>query len=314
MKLSTLVSYRNHLRSIQTRPAVIEAMRDMSNVEHFVRTHEVQMDNKSQELQTNLQDFVTSINTFHQTVEQLGDLVDNTIRQLEPAYYKESLRRYEEEMCFETTQYILNRRLIPDAETLEQLETNLRNYTDWRLPGMIIRPGMEKFVEYMVPLDPMYLVDHNTDLLEPSIKDFTPEYQQRLRPYAVKETPAHPILSELPNNQFGLIFAYNFFNFKPIEIIQRYLEEGLTKLRPGGIFMFTFNDCDFETGVGSAENAFQCYTPGSAIKNIADRLGYEFVYEYKKNLPVSWLEFRKPGEIKTNRGGQSLARILAKPV
>lgn len=313
MKLSTLVSYRNHLRNLHTRPAVIDALRDLGNVEHFVASHEVQIDNRSKELHDNLQDIETRINNFHRTLEHLGDQVDNAIRKQEPDYYRESLCRYEEEMCFETTEYILNRRLAADPETLDQLETNLRNYTDWRLPGLIIRPGRDNFIEHMVPLDPLYLVDHDMDLLTPSIKNFTPEYQQRLRPYVVKETPAQPFLNELPTNQFGLIFAYNFFNFKPIEIIQRYLEEGLTKLRPGGVFMFTFNDCDFETGVGSAEHAFQCYTPGSAIKNIADNLGYEFVYEYKKNLPVSWLEFKKPGIIKTNRGGQSLSKVLAKP-
>ena len=313
MKLSKLVSYRNHLRDLRIFPSVSDAVRDMGNVEHFVRTHEIQIGKKSQDLAQDFQDINNSIQNFYRTIEDLSNKVDDAIRIHEPFLYHESLRRYEEEMCFETTEYILNRRLVPDLDTLEQLESNIKRYTDWRLPGLILRPGLDKFIEHMVPLDPMYLADHNTDLLDPAIKGFTPEYQRRLRPYVISETPAQPILSELPDNQFGLIFAYNFFNFKPIEIIERYLQECLGKLRPGGVFMFTFNDCDYEAGVGSAENHFQCYTPGQAIKNIADNLGYEFVFEYTKNLPVSWFEFKKPGEITSLRGGQSLAEILAKP-
>jgi SAM-dependent methyltransferase len=225
--------------------------------------------------------------------------------------YRESSRLYEEEMCFETNEYILNRRLSIDEESNILLRSRLRNVSDWRLPGMIIRPGRESFVEDLVPMDPLYLVDHHQELLDPGILKFTVEYQRRLRPYVVKEYHSNAILELLPDDQFGIIFAYNYFNYKPMEIIQRYLTEVFKKLRPGGVFIFTFNDCNRAHAVALAEQHFMCYTPGKEIQAYAETLGYELTPIHHGTGDLSWIELRKPGEIRSIRGGQSLARIVA---
>jgi SAM-dependent methyltransferase len=85
------------------------------------------------------------------------------------------------------------------------------------------------------------------------------------------------ILAAIPTNQFGLVFAYNYFNWKPIEIIERFLIEIYQKLRPGGALIFTYNECDNWYGVGAVENAWMCYTPGSRIQTIARNLGYKII-------------------------------------
>ena len=175
---------------------------------------------------------------------------------------------------------------------------------------MMLRPGLETFVEEMVPMDPLYLVDTHQELLNPSIQKFTVEYQRRLRPYVIDDRQPGEIMNKLPNNQFGFVFAFNFFNFRPLELIQRYLTELHSKLRPGGTLIMTYNNCDRAQGVGLSERHFMCYTPRRMIVQHAESVGFELERGYDAPGDLSWLELRKPGEITSMRGGQTLAKII----
>lgn len=311
MKLSEVVDYLNQLEQIELESACVNATQQLEAAMCVVADHSMQQQHFTDGLQSNIADIKNTLDKFKDTVEDIKNHLRKTIKQNEVAMYQESTRMYEEEMCFETNEYILDRRLAIDDDSNILLRSRLRNYGDWRLPGMIIRPGRESFIEELVPLDPLYLVDHHQELLDPSILKFTPEYQRRLRPYSIKEYHSNVILNLLPDAQFGLIFAYNYFNYKPVEVIDRYLQEVFQKLRPGGVFIFTFNDCERAHGVALAENHFMCYTPGHVIQSKAESAGYEVLHKHHGQGDLSWFELKKPGEIVSIRGGQSLARIVA---
>lgn len=313
MKLSEVVAYRNHLASLDFEPHCAPAVRFLEGVAHTVTAHDLQISNRASDLKHNFDTVQQSINDFQDTVSSLKRQLDTIIHDMEPDYYRESYRLYEQEMCFETNEYILNRKMSIDPDSQIILQTRLRSYGDWRVPGMIFRPAREPYTEDMVPLDPLYLVDHNIELLQPCVSQFTPEYQRRLRQYVVDDYQQGSILHHLPSNQFGTVFAYNYFNYKPLEVIKRYLIEIYMKLRPSGVLMFTFNDCDRAHGVALAEQHFMCYTPGHAIKSFAEDLGFEVLYQYNGPGDINWIELRKPGELTTLRGGQTLAKIVARP-
>jgi SAM-dependent methyltransferase len=116
----------------------------------------------------------------------------------------------------------------------------------------------------------------------------------------------------LPQNQFGLIFAYNYFNYRPIEVIRRYFKEIFLLLRPGGTLLMTYNNCDRAQGVGLVEHSFMCYTPLSHLCRSAEDIGFEFTFNHNGQGDLSWAEFHKPGDITSLRGGQTLAKIVAK--
>jgi SAM-dependent methyltransferase len=122
-----------------------------------------------------------------------------------------------------------------------------------------------------------------------------------------------PILDKLPNNQFGTIFAYHYFNHKPVPIICKFLNEFYQKLRPGGSVLMTYNNCDLAHGVIRAEHTWMLYTPRRLIERHATELGFELIQAYDGKGDVSWLELRKPGDITSIRGGQTLAKVLVKP-
>jgi len=311
MKLSELVGYLNLLESNELASDYYVAVKKFHEIGHVVANHAVQIDEYSSA-------FAEKINAitreFQHAQTALDDLKSNVRRQiaaLEPVQYQASQQLYEQEMCYETNEYILNRRLAIDADSRLLLTGRLLQYTDWRLPGMIIRPGIEKFIEDLVPLDPLYVVDQHVDLMQPAVQAFTPEYQRRLRPYVIDDYKHVDALWQLPANQFGLIFAYNYFNYKPMKVVCQYLDSMFARLRPGGVAIFTYNDCDWAHGVALAEKNFMCYTPGREIQSHCNQLGFEILSVNRGQGDVSWMEIRRPGEIESVRGGQSLAKIVA---
>lgn len=313
MKLSDLIAYRNHLRETSATSIGKHAHAELDKIVHLVETNKIQMSDFLPSIKTQQDTIEKNFKDFEAILNQLRLQVDELISQQEPAWFVESYRLYEQEMCNETPEYILKRSAAMSTESRIALQTRLLNYTDWQHAGMIIRPALETFVFDMVSFDPLYIVDEKYDLLEPAILKFPAQYQRRLRPYVIDERQADPMLIKIPDAQFGMCLVYNLFNFRPLEVIKRYLIEIYQKLKPGGVLIMTFNDCDREKAVMLVESSFACYTPGEMVKNLAQSLGYEILYSWHDGGPSTWLELRKPGTLTTLKGGQSFAKIIAYP-
>jgi hypothetical protein len=311
MKLSDIVAYRNQLESMSVESIRLQAERELAAVNHVVSSNEIDLNYYKTRIKKQMDAVESSFSQFGKVFDGLKTDLTGLIQKNETSYYKESTRIYQEEMSWETNEYILNRKLHIDDESNIIMRSRLRSNTDWRIPGMIIRPGRETFIEELVPLDPLYIVDEDIDLITPSMAPFNDVYRARLRPYVINEKDQE-ILAKLPNGQFGVIFAYNFFNYKPIELIKQYLAEMYYKLRPGGIVMMTINDCDQSHGVSLAESKMMCYTPKLKIIAMAESAGFDLTFEHTGLGDISWIEIRRPGDITSRRGGQTLAKIVHK--
>lgn len=312
MTLSEIVKYYNLLQSQELNPDYLALIDAFRSTVLTVNQQQIQVDSKSQELVQDLTTIETAIEHFKNRLDQLKQSVRAMIQDRESDMYQVSTDRYNQESNWENCEYLQTRKMTLDAASNELLRNRIRIHGDWRVPGMIIRPGHESFVEEMVPLDPLYLVDRNAELLEPAISGFTAEYQQRLRSYCISDLDINTkIFDQLPQNQFGFVFAYNYFNFRPVEVIYRYIEEFYSLLRPGGTVIFTYNECDIAHGVALAE-VFMSYSPGHKIRDHAEDVGFEIVTNQIGPYDIAWFELRKPGTITSLRGGQTLAKIVQK--
>jgi len=309
MKLSDIVARLNLLDSLDVASECSTAVSKLNHITHVVTEQD---QTASCSISQTFDELSNTIGKFSAQIENLKQSLRQEIIQHEQVYLSNSLRVYREEMIHEDPDMILKRRLGIDVDDDMRLRTHLKNLTDWRIPGMIIRPGLENYIEDMVPMDPLYVIDHDPELMRPAIDKFTPEYQRRLREYVINDWSDNPILGKLPDNQFGAIFAYHYFNHKPIPIICKFLNEFYEKLRPGGSVIMTYNNCDQAHGVIRSEHAWMLYTPRRLIEQHAVGLGFELVEAYDGKGDVSWLEFRKPGDVTSIRGGQTLAKIVAK--
>lgn len=311
MQLSKIVYYLNLIDSMSVKDEVVEASRKLSEILHVVTNHEVQSPAHTKELTEVYTTTNNCLDRFQHVLDDIKSYLRTKILEDEKEYLRESTRRFVEEKPFESTEYVLNRTLPIDDQSNIELRSILKNLADWRVPGMIISPGTETFVDDLVALDPLYLVDVHSELLAPAINKFSIEYQRRLRKYVIDEGSSKSLLKDLPDNQFGFVFSYNFMNYRPIEIILRYLTEINSKLRPGGNFIMTYNNCDRGHGVALFENYLMMYTPLQMIKSHAESLGLIMLREHTGLGNLSWVQFQKPGEITSLRGGQALAKIVA---
>jgi SAM-dependent methyltransferase len=272
-------------------------------------------------------EILNSFDQFETAFDQLKEKVKKQIEEEEKPYFQNSYKTYEEFRSHRYEWYkwrdpseyvdnVLGSRLPVVDQTQEFIMNRITRCSGWQTTTMILRPGLESWIHNMVSNDPIYLVDESYELLKPVLSQFNQLYQGRLRTYTIREDQDldQDILWQLPTNQFGIVLAWNYFNHRPFEIIRQYLKEIYEKIRPGGMLLMTYNDCDRWEGVKSVEATTGLYTPGTLIKSFAESLGFEQHFTYHDNGPWTWIELRKPGEWQSYRGGQALAQILPKPI
>jgi len=319
MKLSELVAYKNLLDLTSARATQDTTSQDLNRIIHTVDSREIQM---SDHLLMHKNNLSQTFDLFEQELDNLKQQLNEMITEAEKPMFQQSYRLYEEEkthvdseqMYKDHTEYVLNRRLKVTDENYQIFLARLMTYTNWQHAGMVLHPGRESFINHMVTNDPLYIVDENYDLIQPAISQFNEFYQTRLRISTVKEAANTPWLTKIPNGQLGVCLAYNFFNYKPFEVVKQYLFEIYQKLKPGGTLIMTFNDCDRYAAVQLVEQFYTAYTPGNMLRGWANHVGFKEIFCYHNDGPSTWIELQKPGDLTSLRGGQSLARILPKPV
>jgi len=311
MKLSSIVGYLNHLDSLEVKSAV--TLGDLSSISHAVQTSQVQIPGLTDELIAAQSLVELSLQQYHQKLNNIRQAVQKLIEQHEPEYFAASEDLYQS-MQTDTPDYIRNRILPIDTDKKLMLLNRLQVHSNWKYPGLMIRPAHSLWLENLVALDPMYFADTHWELLAPVIDQYTPEYQRRIRRHVIEEYTDQPVFKNLPQQQFGFVYAFGYFNFKPLKIIRQYLHEVFGLLRTGGTFLFSFNNCDHQNAVGLTEHHFCCYTPGRLVYEYALELGYEIVHEGSVDGANTWIELKKPGIMTTIRGGQALAAIVNKPI
>ena len=200
-----------------------------------------------------------------------------------------------------------NRKLKMYDETVDIVRQRIGLYTDWRYPALEIGCREGEWTQYMVAADPLYIMDQFPEFLETTNQRFPGPYQARLRKYPLnKET--HD-LSKLPKNQFAFVFSWGYFNYISLDTITQVLKQMKTLLRPGGVFMFSYNDGDTPAGMGLAENFGQSYLPKSLLVPTCQAQGFEVIAEYSLEPNINWLEIKRPGTLHTVKAHQVLGEI-----
>jgi len=191
-----------------------------------------------------------------------------------------------------------------------------RRYSTWQYPGLIISPIDKFWIDTMVACDPLYLLgmSYRSSHIEEIISVYPIEYQRRLRIY---KNLHDKNFSKLPNNQFGFILAWEVMLEFSIQSIEKYLTLILNLLRPGGVFMFNYNECDHLELAESSEKKAIPYCNSRILKNVCETIGYNIIQfgEYKSedaNNYLNWIEIKKPGEITTVKRAQASGSVLLK--
>jgi SAM-dependent methyltransferase len=238
--------------------------------------------------------------------EELLSKLDARISQYGSKYFAESYAIYERhmQMYHDRSPYLTD--VDRDRQELHRKMYNVTRdiilgriglYADWHHPGLEIGPGDAVWTGNLVAFQPLYIADINQDFLNSTRETFNEQYQSRLMDYLIKGND----LGELPQNQFGFIFSWNVFDYFPIDVIKTYLQQIYHLLKPGGVFMFSYNNCDRSRNVEFVEQGHMCYTPGSLLKELIASMDFELEAAYDLDASISWLEIRRPGTLTSTR-------------
>lgn len=208
---------------------------------------------------------------------------------------------------YRTANYVRTvQKLDITPETEELVKSRIGYYVDWRYPALEIGPGDGKWTRQLVGCDPLYLVDYNNEFLDNTLSQFNSKYQKRVRCYINQGYRLHM----LPQKQMGLVFCWNVFNFLSLQHINHYLQEIFNVLRPGGTAIISYNNVERIDCAKQSDNLFMTHVPKRYIKAYAKAIGFVDVRTYDEDSLVSWIEISKPGEIQSQRFGQTLGKII----
>jgi SAM-dependent methyltransferase len=308
MNLHDLVWLRNNLRSSL----------NISIIQSEIESNCIRLQNLNLNIDQEYSDLISDAITNHtknfeyflqdrNKINAIIDGIQKKIDELSTIFFAEN---YELELKYYDPESIRTKRQIPYEEDFAQcLIQRINLYSNWQYPALELGCRDGEWTKLLVASDPLYIADYFPEFLTSSLTQFPDLYQGRVRKYLIKDFHNIP---NLPFNQFGLIFSYNFFNYLSLDSIKQLLLQSLKWLRPGGRIIFTYNNADLHAAAAYAESYFMSYVPKSILIPMAESIGFETVFSFDMDPAFSVIEFKKPGELTTIKASQVLGEIKRK--
>ena len=305
MKLNELVRLRNQLcDAIEITALNNELEKNYSRLLNLSNEIDEELSSKIKEIAHNHKEINELFQRDIAHLYALITTIQEKINQLSLRFFAEN---YQFELKYLDAESIRNTRLIKKDESFDQtLIQRINLYSNWQYPALEIGCRDGEWTKFLVASDPLYIADVFPDFLSSAVEQFPPLYQGRVRKYLINDFYK---ISNLPKNQFGLIFSYNFFNYLSVDSIKQFLIQAAEWLRPGGTFIFTYNNADLPAAAAYAENYFMTYVPESILVPLAESVGFETVFLYNCEPAYSIIELRKPGELRSIKVGQTVGEI-----
>ena len=311
MSLYELVSLKQLLiKSIEPQPAIDQLLILRDNIHNIKNLVSVSLDNEVF-IDTTVDYYNNLINLAQQPLAELTKKIDAINTQINEITHRLFYNNYELEELYSSVE---NDRIARKIRIGKEVEDIIRHRiwlnTNWKYPALEIGCRDGEWTREMVAADPLYVVDHHHEFLNAAVKQFTLEYQRRIRPYHLNNHD----LSILPQDQFGFIFSWGYFNYVSMDTIKKYLQQIMKLLRPGGLFLFSYNDGDTPTGAAMAESFSQTYLPKSVLILLCQSMGFEIENVIDPANGISLLEIKRPGTLHTIKAHQVLGEMKRREI
>lgn len=310
MMISDLLRYRDdlmrQLANLQSGSALhndINCLQFLSDLhkDNFAYNKVLQIKNNLSQMLESYHDQISTLNLILKEIDRMVD---------EQAHEKYNITNIEFSSLYSA------RYFNQDETVIEAVKTCIYKNSDHNFPALQLGCNTlsKVFSKELVAFDPLYLHDYSLANIDYICKEFNDTYQKRLRKYKWK---GHT-LDKLPAGQFGFIFSWMVFNYANFATVQHYLQIVLPLLRPGGRFIFSYNNCDILENCALAEIQGMSYISKKKLIAACQSLGYEIIdsYDVSNNDDqvkfVNWLELKRPGELKSIRRRQVLGIIHRK--
>lgn len=305
MKFSELVELRDRLTTVYNTSAISSGVDVLdTNLCHIKNSvSDLALKDEVSDLTTDLHRIYTTLKLNQDRYTALLDHVNQRISSDAAKFFTDN---YKLELKYNAVENIRKIRVMSlRDDTREEILSRIQLHTSWQYPALEIGCRDGEWTKYMVAADPLYIVDHHREFTESAVSNFNEIYQRRIRVYLTEEHD----LSTLPQGQMAFVFCWNLLNYASFDTVKEYLKSVKTILRPGGTFLFSYNDGDRPGCAGMAESFFMSYIPKSMLIPLCESLGYRVVQDCAREMTVSWLEIQLPGELKTVKAHQVMGEI-----
>ena len=304
MKLHNVVELRQALESILPVSNVEREIDDIIDNIALIKTK------YGEDYSFRLEQLIGSLESIKRDLAkplaQLADIKEITDLDLQDATEKFYRPGYQDELRYANPDRIREIRTMYFPTGVEEIvRRSIDLYVSWQYPGLEIGCRDGEWTKHIVGCDPLYITDTFPEFLESTVKNYPSEYQNRLRKYLIKDHS----LSQLPVGQFGFIFSWNYFNYLSMPIIERYLKQIITLLRPGGALMFSYNNAEMPASASYADSYFMSYATKTQILDMCEKIGFELITSIDLEPAISWIEIKRPGKLKLIKAHQVLGEI-----
>jgi hypothetical protein len=308
MNLHQLVTLRNELQKAF----------NTSIIRQEIETNYLRLQHLSENIDVEFTDKILSIavehRQFHQQLDKqtldIADAVQLVQSKIDDLSSKFFGANYQLELACQDPQIVRNIRQLQCVEDFQlSLIQRINLNSNWQYPALEIGCRDGEWTKYLIASDPLYISDVYDEFLISAVQQFPKLYQGRVKKYTIKDYYKIP---NLPKNQFGFIFSFNFFNYLSLDSIKQLLIQSNEWLRPGGKILFTYNNADMPSAASYAENYFMTYVPKSILIPLAESIGFETIYSFDTEPAHSIIEFKKPGQLKSIKLGQTSGQIQVK--
>jgi hypothetical protein len=200
-------------------------------------------------------------------------------------------------------------------EVKEKVKVKINSFSSHLYPGLILGCKFKEWIDCMLASDPLYINNFAVYNLEEITNTYPAEYQRRLRLYSNRVVD----YEVLPREQFGIIISWDYFPYIRQNDLILYLIKVYDLLRPGGTFIFNYNNHYLVSTAKNIEQGFissHCY---SELIKTCNKLGFQIISDnwHEETInsefdDVSWFELRKPGDLSTVKLAQVLGSINQK--
>ena len=204
-----------------------------------------------------------------------------------------------------------SRKLILSDDERGEIQTIAKSYTAWEYPCLEVGPGDGEWTPHLIAAQPLYLVDRHREYINNTLSQFNELFQRRVMTYitGVEDNRPEFDFSMLPKEQFGFIFAWNVLNFWPYNETEHSLKQFFDLLLPGGVMMFSYNNCDVPECADAAESGFKSFLTTRWLQVAFEKIGFEVIHFRSTSTHVHWVEIKKPGTLLTFKRHPTMGEI-----
>ena len=123
-----------------------------------------------------------------------------------------------------------------NKDFINVIKKEIGYYSDWRWSGIELNPSNGFLTNAFLANDPLYLYTGNVVDKDKVKSNFNKFFSERRIMF-------YDNLLHMPQEQHGLAVSINSYEFWPIDPIKSEMQKVYNLLRPGGYFIFTYNDC-----------------------------------------------------------------------